>query len=172
MKATGLCGLVIAVGVAVVPAIAQDSYRIEPTESSILGFPLTELDRKWKAASLVTESNLPRLAKEDLAYVTDPYAFSLDGDFNGDGHPDRVVVGVYRARGGEEGQFLLIVTQRTPGGWSVSTVSKLAGRPGPSVLFRAPDSLNWVPCTACDVFAVVSWKRGRYRTEWAETDVE
>jgi hypothetical protein len=152
---------------------AQDSYRIDPTGTSILDIPVSKLDPAWEVASLVNEANLPKDAKDDLARATDPhFRFVLEGDFNRDKRPDRVVVGVYRTRGGDEGQFLLILTDAGSKKWEVSYLSKYPGSPGPSLLYHSPDALTWVPCTACDVWADVSWKRGRYRTEWAETDVE
>jgi len=173
MSQAMLSGLLMVAAVVVVPANGADSYRIDPTETSVLGLPLATLDSDWALASLVNEQNLPSIAKEDLARVTDPSVrFVLDGDFNSDGRPDKAVVGVYRTRGGKEGQFLLIVTQGASGAWAVSYLGDHAGFPGPSLLYQAPKWLNWFPCTACDLGATVSWKHGHYQAKWANTDAQ
>lgn len=164
-------GLILVVALAVSAARAQDSYRINPTATNILGIPVATLDHDWAVASPVNEQNLPPHAQEDLARATDPtFRFMVNGDFNGDNRPDRAVVGVYRTRGGDEGQFLLIVTQKASGRWAVGYLSDHPGFPGPSLLYPAPDWLAWFPCTACDFGATVSWEHGKYQTNWTSTD--
>lgn len=149
----------------------QAAYRVEPTVRIILGIELPKLDPTWDVASLVDASDLPRSAQQDLAQTSN-HRFAIDGDFNHDGHPDRAVVGVYRTRTGEEGQFLLIVTRDDAGAWSVSYLDVNPGFAAPSVLYTDASRMSWVPCTACDVEGAVSWSGTRYVTAWADMDVD
>lgn len=163
--------LLLAIVLGTVPVHTQESYRVVPKATSILGIPVARLDPEWTLASLVGQENLTAESMRYLESTTDTaYRFAADGDFNGDGRRDRAVVGVYRTRKGEEGQFLLIVTKRRPGTWTPTYLSKNSGFAGPSLLYPQPERLNWVPCISCDVGAMVSWRQGRYRAEWVRTD--
>jgi hypothetical protein len=171
-RARRLIQALVITTIAAAPVAAQETYRIQPTAKTILGIPVAKLDKKWALASLVTEENLPADAREDLGRVANPTArFVVEGDFNHDARHDKAVVGVYRTQKGDEGQFLLIVTQAASGSWGVAYLGKHPGFPGPGLLYDTPEGLTWALCTACDVFADVSVEHGRYRLEWAETDV-
>lgn len=130
------------------------SARFSPTETSIEGIPVEQIDPRWTKALLLKKELLP---DEGQAYLDRlvPHGkdlFERVGDFNADGILDKAVVGVYADDGGQFGRFFLILTQTATGGWKKAFVLRwgaLPDVPGFSKLMAAKLAIRGGYSGAC-----------------------
>ena len=141
------------------------SWRIPPTDSVIEGIPVRRLDSTWTAATALASVAPPPGARD----TTDTFhmlgaRFTMDGDFNHDGRPDRALVGTYRAKDGEEGRFVAILTRGESGAWEKAWVHTLPGAPAFSALIQGPrgNEPTWIECMECDTSTDIRWRRTEY----------
>ncbi|SRR5713101_4934549 len=136
--------------------------RFNPSETVIEGIPVHAIDSTWVSALALSRSVLPPEAGHDPSGLADSsVSFVLDGDFNGDGTPDRALVGVYRTVRGQAGRFLLILTRHKSGSEKVHLALQ-PGEPGFSVLSRSGDKLSWWECMECDAGWDFAWNGHEY----------
>ncbi|HAA03111.1 MAG TPA: hypothetical protein DCE18_07045 [Syntrophobacteraceae bacterium] len=137
------------------------ALEFKPMDTAIEGIPVQQIRPDWIRASILTKESIPPKAfqedggRDSMADAR--VAFSRDGDFNGDGIPDKAVVGTYEDRKGGLGQFLLILTRGTGEAWKVLVVNVAAGKPGFSALRAKGKRLQWWFCMQCDDFVEVLW---------------
>ncbi len=138
------------------------TVRFRPNGDSIAGIPIRSVDSTWTGALALNRAVLPPEAQRDPSSLADSLvAFTLDGDFNRDGAPDRALVGVYQTAAGATGRFLLILTLRGKR-WQKADVLKEPGDPGFSVLTVHGDTLSWWDCMECDFGFEVAWNGHEY----------
>lgn len=140
----------------------------KPAETRIEGVPVETIDPSWSKVLVLNKKNccqgdsnkLDEL-KEDKEAV-----FSLEGDFNKDGTKDKIIVGVYRDKADQEGQFLLVLT-RYKRGWGKVFLRSTFGKPGFSILAPYKEKgkyiTQWAFCIGCDDFVVLLWEDGQYK---------
>ncbi len=94
--------------------------NVPPTNTVIRGVPVQQIEKTWRAAYEYKKEDLP----QDILYrgevdlmEENNISFSLEGDFNHDSMQDIALVGNYRNVTGEEGNFLLILTEAEIGDW-------------------------------------------------------
>ncbi len=144
--------------------------KLSPQETSVVGIPITDHDSTWAAAIVLTPGVLPRQATEEPATrPTANFGYGLGGDFNHDGQPDSVVVGVYRSRTGSKGRFALIVT-RAGSQWKKAFSAGMTGPTDVTFLIRGPgDTVLWNDCVECDAAAVkIYWDGRSYVAKWPD----
>jgi len=140
------------------------TVRFHPVEQAVEGIPLHTIDSTWVAAQALTPASMPPAWRCQSRQTDDPtLAFALSADFNRDGLRDRALVGVYRTSAAVEGQFLLIVTQRTRGRWEVAELFTIPGQAGFSVLSYYNNTIAWWMCLECDDGLRVAWDGQHYR---------
>jgi hypothetical protein len=133
---------------------------VKATDSTIQGVPLAAIDTSWARASTLTLDLLPPDAAGDSGFVQDfregHANFTISGDFNKDGIPDRAMVGVYTTHSGETGRFLLILTSVRDKG-SKEFLATEPGTPGFSILTRRDSLIDWYECLYCDFSVSFTW---------------
>lgn len=139
--------------------------RFAPAADTILSLPVNLIDSSWSKATVLTRDLMPSRAGDDpsaLASAT-TFGFCFDGDFNRDGKKDRAAVGVYQTRSGEQGRFLLILTETGPDRWQKTFLHTFPGDPGFSLLsLERGGGLGWWTCMACDNWAELAWADTAY----------
>lgn len=133
--------------------------QFTPVADTLYTLPLRAIDSRWSKATLLHSGLMPLEAARDLSSLEDSaFGFCFEGDFNADGRRDRVAVGVYETQKGEQGRFLLILTQRPGDHWEKAFLSAAPPDPGFSVLWLAPGAvLRWSFCMECDSWAELEW---------------
>jgi hypothetical protein len=135
--------------------------RFTPTGDTVGSIPIRMIDTSWAKASVLTRDMLPPKAAAPGQWTDTTYGFVREGDFDHDGRQDRAMVGVYQAKSGEVGRFLLVVTQRQAGKWQKAFLATTPGEAGFSVLFPAGDGIGVSSCMECDSWAkLTSTPRG------------
>ena len=141
------------------------SWRIPPVDSAIEGIPVRQFDSTWTAATALASVTPPPGTLDTAGTFRMLGArFSMDGDFNRDGRPDRALVGTYRADDGEEGRFVAIVTRTESGVWEKAWVYTLPGAAAFSALIEGPRAIEptWIECMECDTSTDIRWRRTQY----------
>jgi hypothetical protein len=137
--------------------------RFTPSDSNVAGLALTQIDSTWVRAQVLSMRMLPSEAAADRALLERRgQGFERSGDFNGDGRPDRALVGVYETRSGEGGRFLLILTRTAAGTWEKAFLAAMPGEARFSILGQSGRQLAWWFCLDCDDGVLVRWREGRY----------
>jgi hypothetical protein len=138
--------------------------NFEPTLTVVQGIPVTSLDQSWILARCLTKKDIPQKEMKGFKKYDEPLGLSFEkkGDFNGDGTPDRAVVGVYKDKDGNTGRFLLVLTRRQ-NKWVKSVLFKRPGRPGFSILSKSTKKgLSWDFCMECDDLSYIKWEKDHY----------
>ncbi|MGH2361209.1 MAG: hypothetical protein ACRDGM_11815, partial [bacterium] len=137
----------------------------EPREAAIEGISVRNLDGGWLRASVLRTADLPRTASDPGESVEDHgFQLALHADLDGDGQPEKVVVGVFQTRSGERGRFLLILGKSEKAGtWTKRALFAEPGTPGFSAVRLEDGRLVWVTCFECDSACEVRYRSGRFR---------
>lgn len=137
----------------------------DPRESAIEGLPVEQLQSAWTRASVLRSSMLPAEAGAPGESVADhDAALSIETDLDGDGRPERAVVGVFETRTGQTGRFLLILGRaRAKVAWRKRAVFTIVGPPGFSAVDMRDGHLHWLTCFECDTGCEVTRRSGRFR---------
>ena len=140
-----------------------------PTDTNIESISVKKIDPLWRKALSIRMEVLPQEFQEFLAKeLPNKNSFEATGDFNGDGKPDRALVGVYEDETGKLDRFLIILTEDRSGVWQKSFIATdHAGRAGFSQISWDEKSrrLLWSVCTNCDSWIWVVWKQSSYVAE-------
>jgi len=137
--------------------------RYVPVEDRIDSVRVADIDRSWSRVLVLRKTNQSEeVLREVKANESFGARFSVDGDFNGDGKPDKALVGVYQEKSGATGRFLLVLTELKPGVWRKSFLAKFKGEPGFSILFVEGATIDFATCLRCDAGLRLVWARGRY----------
>lgn len=144
----------------------------EPTENKIEGIPIEELDKDWTKVFMLTKKNFlsdSHIVKmfdveKDIKYMDGHgYDFSKKGDFNGDGYLEKIVIGVYQDKSGQQGRFFLVLTKNNEEYWSKAFLVKVPGKAGFSVLSGENNSVDWsFSIGRDDDYYTLAWSNGRY----------
>lgn len=137
--------------------------RFGPTGRTFEGVPVAEIDPTWVLASPLGPGALPPEAEGHPSLLAEAtVGFVRQGDYDGDGTPDRASVGVYEARDGSRGAFLLVSSVRG-GAWRPVFHARLLDDPAFVVLQDDGGGLTVWYCMECDVFSRLTAEDGRYR---------
>ena len=133
--------------------------RFEPTGQSVAGVPISRLDHTWAAANELTREALASaVSSTDLQQLSDtPLTLSLRADLDGNGEPERYLVGVYRTTTGDTGRFLAVVADPA----SKPRILVDPGMPAFSALLVDGKTIHWYKCLQCGEYEVVRWSKGR-----------
>jgi hypothetical protein len=137
-----------------------------PRHTSIEGIPVHALNKDWARASVITASDLPKDSHQPGEGVEEHgFDLSFEGDLDGDGVPERALVGVFETISGETGEFLLILGRARPAqAWRKRAVFTERGTAGFSaVTLRKGRRLAWVTCFECDTGCEVFYRQGRFQ---------
>jgi hypothetical protein len=105
-----------------------------PNQTEYLSLRASDIDQSWVALSPLDMKALPKEAAGDLDWMKrDGFRFSWDGKLN-EAQSTHIATGVYKARDGSTGRFLLVLEKSTSGNWRVKFLHKEAGDPGFGVL--------------------------------------
>ncbi len=101
-----------------------------PRDAEVEGIALRDLDRDWLRASVLRAADLPATATDPGESVEDhAFSLALEADLDGDGEPERVVVGVFQNKSGGMGRFLLILGKsKNAGSWTKRALFADPGR--------------------------------------------
>jgi hypothetical protein len=93
------------------------------------------------------------------------FSLALEADLDGDGIPERAVVGVFETRSGTKGYFLLILGKSTTSSaWKKRALfASEQGGPRFSAVAVKDGRLMWQTCFACDIGCVVEYRWWRFR---------
>ena len=142
--------------------------RFQPTATDIQGLPLRQIDSSWTGALVLSPAVMP---PEAAGYLAQPAAssarFELNGDFNGDGSADRVLVGVYR-NADTVGRFMLVLARRGDK-WERADLLTMPSEAGFSVLTQRADTIHWWMCMECDDGFIIKWDGHHYSPIPADT---
>lgn len=137
----------------------------QPREEAVEGMPLRDLDPDWLRASTLRPADLPPEARQP-GQSPEEYGFSLalEADLDGDGRPERVVVGVFQTRAGELGRFLLILGKsKNSSPWVKRALFSDKGAARFSAVAVMDGKLQWVSCFECDTACEVVHRWWRFR---------
>jgi hypothetical protein len=141
--------------------------RFEATETAIESLPLQQLDPSWVAASLLRDALLPPEASVAGESLEEHGAnFEVVGDLDGDGRAEKTVVGVYRTRTGEVGEFALVLSRGRAGRWNKRALFTVAGEAGFSALIRDGKHLRWASCMECDSYCTIIPARRKWSLQY------
>lgn len=137
--------------------------RFVPADTAVAGLSVGRIDSTWTRAVALSRQAMPDSAAADRRQLNARnLGFERSGDFNGDGRPDRALVGAYETRSGEHGRFLLVLTRTPAGTWEKAFVSEEPGVAGFSILWQSATGLAWMFCLECDDGALLRWQQDRY----------
>jgi hypothetical protein len=128
--------------------------RFDPQRETIEGIPIRVINSSWTKALVLRAELMPAEASKPGETVAEHGGkFTVDADLDGDRTPERAVVGVYHAKSGEEGRFLLILgaSNRPMQARQKRALFTSRGDAGFSVLFWENGRLRWAECLECDV---------------------
>lgn len=155
-----------------VPCLAEPAetwwlrITFQPRGLEILGIPVASIDHGWVAASPLTERDLPPEAHEPGLRMEDTaLRFSIEGDFDRDGRTDTALAGVYRARSGDAGRFLLVASQKPDGAWEKRAVFSEPGSPGFGALTYDQGEIRWWDCMLCGYYQTVIPEAGTFKID-------
>jgi len=135
-----------------------------PRDAEVEGIALRDLDRDWLRASVLRAADLPATASDPGESVEDhAFSLALQADFDGDGEPERVVVGVFQSKSGAMGRFLLILGKSKTGSWTKRALFAHSGTAGFSAIRMEDGRLVWVTCFECDSACEVAYRWWRFR---------
>jgi len=123
------------------------TVRFVPSETTLAGILVGQIDPTWKRASLLKDAALPPEASQPGESLADHSAsFVIDADLDADGHQESAAVGVYETTDGNFGRFLLINND------DQRSLLKLPGEAGFSALWHKEGVLSWATCMECDYY--------------------
>lgn len=161
LRCARLATLVVAAfvsGAALADANWWKTFTLEPRDTELLGVAVGRVNRDWVRATALEASALSAAQRAEL--TGKDRQFVLNGDFNADGRPDRVLVGVYQDKQGKRGSFVAVFTRRDDRSWQ-AVYSEVGDEPGQfSVLHQPADNpyrLYWDQCLDCTSSAAVTW---------------
>jgi hypothetical protein len=136
-----------------------------PRDAEVEGIALRDLDRDWLRASVLRAADLPATATDPGESVEDhAFSLALQADLDGDGKPERVVVGVFQSKSGGMGRFLLILGKsNNASSWTKRALFAVPGTAGFSAIRMEDGRLVWVTCFECDSACEVSYRWWRFR---------
>ncbi|WP_230970347.1 hypothetical protein [Nitrogeniibacter aestuarii] len=139
------------------------TLHLDANDQQVAGIPISQLNPAWSGASELTLKKLEAIVSDtELKALTNTQLrLSASADLNGDGAPERYLVGVYRTPAGQTGRFLLALTGNTPQAHMVTDRSEAAF----SALELSGNTMNWYKCLQCGEFEVVRWSNGRLVVE-------
>ena len=139
----------------------------EARDENIEGLHVRTIDPNWERASVLRTIDVPREAKETGDRPEDHgFSFALDADLDGDGTPERAVVGVFRARSGKPGRFLLVLGRsQNAGAMTKKALFTDTHGVGFSAIGMRDGRVRWVTCFDCDSWCDLIFQRSRYRLE-------
>lgn len=145
-------------GTALADADWWKTFTLEPRDTELLGVPVDRVNREWVRATALESSALSAAQRADL--TSRNRQFVINGDFNADERPDRILVGVYEDKQGKRGSFVAVFTRRDDRNWQ-AVYSEVGDEPGQfSVLHQPADNpyrLYWDQCLDCKSSAAVTW---------------
>lgn len=117
------------------------------------GLDVSTLDPNWAKMGVMAYSDLPAEARDDLQWMhRGRFVFSTEGNLSGRGFHDRAVAGVFVARDGTEGRFLLVLRRARDGTWRKLFIHEERGERGFSVLVVKGGKIYWGTCMQCEDF--------------------
>jgi hypothetical protein len=130
-----------------------------PKDSAIRGVPVEKLDPSWHRASELKKPEVPQKALYNGVDMMDEedVHFSIEEDFNQDGILDLATAGVYEAKTGTRGNFVLILTKEPSGGWRTVFLDFGAETAGFLALRWRDGILEVWPCMECDAVNLLRW---------------
>jgi hypothetical protein len=136
-----------------------------PDQTELLSLRAAEIDPAWTALAPLDVAALPKDAAGDLDWMKrDGFRFSWDGKLP-EGRSAHIATGVYAARDGSTGRFLLVLTKPASGGWQVRLLHKEPGDPGFSVLRVTRSAIYWGTCMLCSGFRRIIAAKDSYRLQ-------
>jgi hypothetical protein len=136
-----------------------------PNQTEYLSLRAAEIDPSWTALAPLNVQTLPKDAAGDLDWMKrDGFRFSSDRMLS-DGRSIHIAVGVYKARDGSLGRFLLVMTKPTGESWQVKLLHKEPGDPGFSVLRTTKSGTYWGTCMLCSDFRRIVADKDSYRLQ-------
>lgn len=153
-------GLVV---VAPVPGNAQGlawwiTWSLRPMSRTIEGLAVETLDPSWRRAALIRPDDLPIASTKPGEGLEDSgVRLAVEADIDGDGQPERAVVGVFDTSRGELGRFLLILDRSGRAQpWRKRALFQVRGGNTFSAVAVKNTVLTWYGCLECnDQCAVV-----------------
>jgi len=140
-----------------------------PRHTSVRGIPVRQINPDWCKASELRKEQIP----PDVLVTNDGkdemeesgLSFAVEGSFDGTGHGQIAVTGIYEACNGEKGGFVMILDQAV-----ASRLRHLDWWPTSnpfSALKVLPDSaIKVLYCMGCDDSAILEWKLAEQRFDW------
>jgi hypothetical protein len=140
-----------------------ETFALDATGTELLGNPVARIQRSWQRATLLDWSHFTPEQQAEIR--ADKRAFELRGDFNDDGTPDRVVVGVYLDQNGQRGSFIAIFTRAgSEQHWRPVYAEVGDDSRAFSAIHANEESLRvyWNGCLRCPSTSYVSWNGATY----------
>ena len=134
----------------------------EADQDAIRGIPVSRFDPQWASARALSLQHLAsKVPSAELAHFkASQFRFSMYGDLNKDGKPERVLVGVYKRKDAVVGRFLAIMRDGLP-----EKVFVRAGAPGFSALLWHGGALRWYSCMECNEYETIVLAGGKFVLE-------
>jgi hypothetical protein len=134
--------------------------RFEPIGQTVLNVPVSSLDSSWQLASELSKDLLkPEILGEDgwARMEANRLGFARTGDFNSDGISDLALVGMYKDREGVQGNFLVVLTKSSTGGWQKTFLKSWPGHAGFLAIDLATNRIRLWKCMECDMPDELAW---------------
>ncbi len=151
------------------------SAKIEfiPVHKAIRGIPISKIDPSWEFASELMKKGIPKEAFEEDqgdALGSSSSGFTKSGDFNKDGVADLALIGAFKRKTGEIGNFILILTKGRNGKWQKLFLDSWGDRAGFAVIDSEGPGLEIWFCMDCDHSRRLNWDASKKTFSWESVD--
>lgn len=132
------------------------------TKTSILSHPVTQLDKTWRKAELLSDGLLKKYTRpeEYQEFKNSNMQFQLQADLNNNKIKEYLYTGVYKAKNGATGKFVAIFESN-----KLLKVFTRQGKAGYSALLQDNEQVSWYGCMQCGEYETITWDGKRYRLE-------
>jgi hypothetical protein len=147
--------------------------EFEPIHKQIRGIPIVKLDPSWIFASELMEKGFPKEAfieDDGDSMKNSEMGFSKFADFDGDGQKELALVGVFKRRTGELGNFILILKKGKGSKWEKAFLESWPGKPGFMAFALDKPGIEIWYCMECDDSATLKWDPAKKQYAWEKEE--
>ena len=132
------------------------------TETKILSHPVSDLNKNWQKASLLTDALLKKhtTPEQYQEFKDSKMQFQPTLDMNNNGIKEQFYTGVYKDKNKQTGKFVAIFESN-----SLIKIFAQSEKPGYNALLHENDRISWYQCMQCGEYEAIKWNGKTYGLE-------